>query len=776
MRKVSFCILIVAFLPVLTSCTGGSAVTTGADSVTHPTEQVSTSSHQFWGLWQLVANPAAGTLDIIPLRAGNFHLNALTFLEPPPLVNLTLESLEFNGDIIEAGIGLRHPFIGLTEFTGFDVCGIFITNGSVTGFDDPELRMAGDGDTRLLNPDGYTRWWNPAEFPHGNTIFNYKDGLLGTPDSSADYNSTLNAYKYFCDELGPDAPVSKATAEKRGMFSAGQKNIRHYTIELGTDGLIFNYAVDASWHFPTGGKPWVAPDDFPPAANRSEAWNINITETENTLWNDGTGYGGNLSLVIDVWDHFNAGLNSVKVESNGNFIPVVSSTPIGGGEGYCTYEIDITDGTPVAAGTIDLLISVACEEEGYGGILEGKPVTAYFTSTAQVSGESPAQKYHLEWDPEKTIVSNQPSWDDISPALAVETDDETVVAWVCNYQGSPGTMHYQNFSRSSDGESWPAGTNCFPGGDNKGDFVKCAAGTNGTSFSTFAQVFGVGDPPYNPYVTWNEDYSLGGNYCFPHNDLWSDIEVFVAQTGKVFVFTDYDYDLTAGGIIDVQHSIGANTLDGVVDWWDYPYFTVATDGLISHSRSIGDTSDGTMHLAYYSQDGKAIMLVSSTDGSTGEAWGTPVTVIDDSAYSNYIDPSLAMDGGDALHVTCSVYSPSDSAYKILYMHADSPSGPFSAPVVVCSIGVPLGQPAVDVRDYPGGKAIFVSWLEAGTVFASYSFDGIAFAAPVVVQETFSMTQQPDCIVDHMGNLQVVWSQYNATNWEITIRRARMVPD
>ena len=345
--------------------------------------------HQFWGLWQFKANPAKQTLDIIQLRTGDMHLNAIVFLEPPPLVNLTLESLKFTGNIIDADIGLRHPFLGLTEFTGFDVCGIFISNGSVTGFDDPDLRMAGDGDARLLNPDGYSRWWNPAEFPHGNNMFSYKDGLLGASDSYANYNSTLNAYKYFCDSLGPNDTLSKVTLANRGMFSAGQKNIRHYTIDMGT-GLIFNYAVDACWVFPTGSPPWAAPDDFPPAANRPEVWNIVVKELSNTLWNDGIENGGNLKLQVDAYDWFNAKLNTVKVESPGNFPPVTSTTPISGGAGYSTYEIEILDATP-AEGSIDLLISVVSENVGYGDLLPGKPVTAYLGHDAKVSNEKPPE-------------------------------------------------------------------------------------------------------------------------------------------------------------------------------------------------------------------------------------------------------------------------------------------------------------------------------------------------------------------------------------------------
>jgi len=378
---------------LLSSCSGNGGVTPTTQD-TSPTGAINAqNSHQNWGLWQFKANPQEGTMDVVQLREGNFHLNALFFLEPPPLVNLSLESLKIIGDTVDADIGLRHPFLGLIEFTGFDVCGILVTNGSVTGFNDSGLRMAGTNDTHLMNPDGYSRWWNPAEFPVNNdTMSCYKDGLLGTPQSVGHYNSTLNAYKYFCDDLGPNDPLSDIDLLKRGMFSAGTKNIRHYTIKMGPAGLVFNYAVDASWVFPTGGPPFTAPDDFPPAANRPEAWRTEVTEVENTLWNDGSGSGGGLSLSIDVYDWFNGDKNVVKVESPGNFTMATSSTPAGSGDGYLTYMIDIASATP-GAGSINLLISVESNAVGYGGLLPGKTVTAYFTYSAAVSAEPPLNIY-----------------------------------------------------------------------------------------------------------------------------------------------------------------------------------------------------------------------------------------------------------------------------------------------------------------------------------------------------------------------------------------------
>ncbi len=368
-------------------CSSGNQVP-GTPDIPRERTSDTLTSHEILGLWQGTINPDTKTIEVTQLRGAEFHINALPFLEPPPFVYLTIESFKWNGNIIDANIGLTHPFLGLDQFSGFDVCGVFITNGSKSGFSDPDLVMAGTGDTRLTNADGITRWWNPSEFPVNlGTMFSYNDGLLGTPDAVAHFNPTLNGYKYYCDDLTENDPLTMVTQENRGVFRAGQKNVRHYKIELGA-GLIFNYAIDASWQFPTGTAPWTVPDDFPPGANRSEAWNISVSELNNTLWNDGESSGGELSLLVDVYDWNNPELNNVRVESPGNFPMTESSTPVGGGEGYSTYRIDITDATP-GGSAIDLLISIESDETGYGGLLPGKPVTSYFTHMVKVSGEEP---------------------------------------------------------------------------------------------------------------------------------------------------------------------------------------------------------------------------------------------------------------------------------------------------------------------------------------------------------------------------------------------------
>jgi hypothetical protein len=214
-------------------------------------------------------------------------------------------------------------------------------------------------------------------------------------------------------------------------------------------GLVFNYAVDASWVYPQGSPPWSVPDDFPPAANRPEAWNASITETENTLWSDGTNSGGSLSLSIGLWDHYDAGLNTIYAESPGNFSPTGAIPPTGGGVGYSTYTVDIESATP-ALGSIDILITAECEVEGYQDLLPGKKVAAYFTHKAIVGSAHPADPIQgnvtlevlrnasyaitgvkLSWpgnnNPEYAIYADTNPYDGVAPTtFIIATPAETI--------------------------------------------------------------------------------------------------------------------------------------------------------------------------------------------------------------------------------------------------------------------------------------------------------------------------------------------------------------
>ncbi len=341
------------------------------------------SPHSLLGLYTFLCNPDSQSIDIITHRDADMHLNALKFLEPPPNVYLRIDGpVKISGGIVDVNMALWNPFLGQKIYTGFDVCGIVFTHGSYSGYNDPEIVTAGIGDTRLLNADGFTRWWNPAEFPHTNTILGYSDGLLGTKSENADFNCTVNGYKLFADGLNADDPVSTLDPAKRAMFSAGMKRIRHYTIDL-SGGLIFNYAVDACWKMPKGSPPYDAPDDFPPGANREEAYGIIVEETLNNLYYDDYTFhgGGELHLLAHVYSHFDLATSIVSAESPVGLPYTVNPAPIGGGEDFSTYQFDFIGNGLTTTGDVDLLITVQSESTDYGGLLPGRPVYNYYLHT-----------------------------------------------------------------------------------------------------------------------------------------------------------------------------------------------------------------------------------------------------------------------------------------------------------------------------------------------------------------------------------------------------------
>jgi hypothetical protein len=332
-------------------------------------------THYLWGLWEFTVDPENGTLEYAPLRTGNVHINLLPILQPPVASKLLVSNVVIDQGVLDVDVSIVHPFPGYSIFSGFDIAAIIITNGSVTGFSDPALVMAGDGDTRLLNADGYTRWWNPAEFANTGTVLGYTDGILGKKDEIANYNCTLNGFKLYGNDLNTSNDPIDVGPTNRLFFKNGFTNTRHLKISLAA-GFQFNYAIDACWEAPSGEEPYNE-DDFPPEANRAEAWLISVAEVENTLWNEnasGGGCGGYLSLLIDVWDHQNAGQNLVWMESPGVF-PQTDANLISEGDGYATYGVAIENATPTPD-SIEILFGIESEVVGYWNHLPDEPLSS----------------------------------------------------------------------------------------------------------------------------------------------------------------------------------------------------------------------------------------------------------------------------------------------------------------------------------------------------------------------------------------------------------------
>jgi len=219
----------------------------------------------FWGLWDIGLSEDHSSAEVIPLRTGTMHLNAVKLLEVLPCTTcLKVDNLvPYPDNRISVDLTLIHPFPGNAKLTGFDVRGIFIT-GANYEFPESGRRIAwGDGLPRLLLPNGYTTLFNPLEFGYqqpGPDILKYFEGKFSNGGS---LGSTLNGY------------VSYRKEAPRCMFEAGGMETRTVWIGLPDGPMKFGYAVDCSW-LAVDGQVLDPVNDFPPDANCLEAYRVEV--------------------------------------------------------------------------------------------------------------------------------------------------------------------------------------------------------------------------------------------------------------------------------------------------------------------------------------------------------------------------------------------------------------------------------------------------------------------------------------------------------------------
>ena len=366
-------IFIIFGISVFVGCSGVGIPTAPSDqpdSISHGS--ATKSGHILLGLYRFMIDPENETLTYVPLRAGEMHMNIVAFMQPPVGINFGIEDVvDVQPGLITVDLFIKHPFEDADFATVFDVCGIVITRGSLDYPYSDTAKFAGEGDVRLLNPDGYSRWWNPSEFPpNTQAIFGYKDGILGIPYSVGEYDATLNPYKYFATGMtDPTAGREAIDTGMRGALVPGTKSIRRYEIAFDPALLYFNYAIDANWELPDMSDPdIVIPDDFPFSANRPEPYWIELENIDNNLsYNTSTGEGsGFLGLSVKVFDWYGADTDMTCAYSQGTELEgSCNPMPYETGDGWATYGLFLNVSTLTSADDFMIWVGAECPEYGY---------------------------------------------------------------------------------------------------------------------------------------------------------------------------------------------------------------------------------------------------------------------------------------------------------------------------------------------------------------------------------------------------------------------------
>lgn len=418
---------VIMVLLFLAACSGGSdpvagSLTGGDEGLTRPHSAADANSRALWGYWSVTIDTESESVEIVPLRGVAMHVNAVEWMQPPggKLENLQIKIVY--DDWLASGrfdleVTLNHPFPGLDTYTGFDVMGVFMTDGHRYVLSQAGVTWTDGGtlDAHMLNPDGYTRWWNQDDFAGAvPRIFAYIPGKLAINPSNLD--AKVNPYKYFTDGLEADADECEylaANPDMRGLFGAGSGNTRLYQLQWpmvgGIPKLAFDYAVVAGWDVPVV-EPPVVPDDFPTNANALEPVALSVTDNSDLYYDEDAGQaGGNLNLDVEAygWQYLNGPgipntIDRVAVElvdspmfPGGDYQTWNSGswTVNDGATNSSIWHVEINGLEPSAAGDQPVMVIFETEydyDNGFGSLYPvGAVLSSYFYTVVEVDPNAP---------------------------------------------------------------------------------------------------------------------------------------------------------------------------------------------------------------------------------------------------------------------------------------------------------------------------------------------------------------------------------------------------
>jgi hypothetical protein len=410
------------FLVALTACSRNTNLT--SPKTTDQAVELQAAGHQSWGLYDVTVNTQTGEVETVPMRTADFNASVVRFLQPPGspielvIIKLNVGESKLSQGLAAMDITLRHPFPGKTMYRGFDVRGIILANSSNTGKHDTAVKYPAANNTHMINPDGYTRWWNQAEFTTFNTVLGYTEGHYATPGWTC--TSTVNPYKLHALGLDVTQPMYQLDPATRATFPTIDGAItRRYEIQFDTTQtpvFKFKYSIDASWSKP---DPAYAPkypvEAFDLKANCQEAYLLKVESFEEIpYYVDQWVSGGNIKMLLTIGDWQASGgnlldqishvwvesptlfENAIDVKSTMEFVE--STTPT-----RATYRITINDCLPKGLTGQQMLITVeSASPNTFQPQIEGDtskfkypsaPLAAYFVVDVPITNLTPQGDY-----------------------------------------------------------------------------------------------------------------------------------------------------------------------------------------------------------------------------------------------------------------------------------------------------------------------------------------------------------------------------------------------
>jgi len=408
MKQLYFPLVIILVIAIASGCSGQSSGPVLTDPVPGMSAQNSAgSTTHIWGYWDCMIDVETREVIAVPNRSLVFAANVTRFINNDPQ-NLSFKINDIipgNGTDIDIDVTIKHPFPGMSQYNGYDVRGIFVCDGS-GGFDYNDkilypVHVEGEpfGDQTMPfgyagSADGYTRWYNPEEFPTAG-LFGYVPGIFAKPGYQP--SATLCPYKYFSDSLGTTENLWEFLNEtdNNGVFSAGATNTRNYYLRWPDmmEGLPFAYTIIANWE---------GVDVHP--SNATEAVGCLADVTPNLYYVDDTVNGGHLIADVRVFDWLSdyEGYGPMEdytliiestVTGGAYILNATEMVPTGGDDNYSTYHVDIVADSVESNINNEFWVMVEYSDYDYSndfGVPNSAgtdPLTGYFRFPLEVSSE-----------------------------------------------------------------------------------------------------------------------------------------------------------------------------------------------------------------------------------------------------------------------------------------------------------------------------------------------------------------------------------------------------
>jgi hypothetical protein len=407
MRFLSFSLICCVLIGALACAGNGQAIAPGLS----PDRDTSIgSARTLWGLYDVAIDPDTLAITVLPARTAQYMLDVNTFMNMNP-ASLTLNIIDasqlMTEGLLTVNVNLTHPLPTKPKLAGLDVHCAFMTDSTATLTYDDTLAYAVEGyNPVLLNPDGWTRWYNAQEFT-GSGAFGFVPGNLGTMTNPM---ATLNPYKLYADGLAPTADAAgwlAANKASRALFTAGTTNTREFQLKFPVFGgkpfIKFQYAVITSWKTPTSEDP--GPEDFPPEANCAEASALRIDTAESTMYWTPTEEGGDLVLNVDIFDwqggdNIQGQVSKIVVESSVLSAPYVATSPSmiqTAGSAFATWSATIPATVLENNDPVDVWVIVESSDPitynhgGPGPWPADKPLAAFNSAPAVILDVAPPE-------------------------------------------------------------------------------------------------------------------------------------------------------------------------------------------------------------------------------------------------------------------------------------------------------------------------------------------------------------------------------------------------